>query len=216
MQMLMPAKYQIYSWIQYNADEFSGVSSLVQRIEDNGDGSYTHYWIATADDWSDYPINAAMNDYFAAGNDGWDFFHAAAGWNFPQAYHNGNGGNNFLNVTVSNQTYNPLNVVLTMIEGSGNGSPRVSAFMSGSVLGSYSDGLSMKVDIYDPSISSDNPVGSFIAHQHESSFEGADCWIDTQSQNSGYALGTPVCNSGSFGDTYSGAIQVVVSYNPIQ
>jgi hypothetical protein len=214
MQMLMPAKYQIYSWVQYNADEFSGVSSLVQRIEDNGDGSYTHYWIASAADWSDYPIDAAINDCFAAGTDGWDFFHSAAGWNFPQVYYNSNDGNNCLNVTVSNQTYNPLDIVLTMIEGSGSGNPRVSAFTSVSVLGSYSGGLSMQIDIYDPKISSDNPVASFVAHQHESVFEGADCWVDTQSQNSGYALSTPVCNSGSFGDTYSGAIQVTVSFNP--
>ncbi|KAK9242233.1 hypothetical protein V1506DRAFT_548237 [Lipomyces tetrasporus] len=216
MQMLMPAKYQIYSQQQDNADEFSGVSPLVQRIEANGDGTYVHYWIATAADWSDYPIDAAMNDCFAAGDNGWDFFHSANGWTFAQVYCNNQPDcSDYLNVTVSNQTYNPLNIVLSMIEGEnrGNGSPTVYSYMSSSVLGYYWNGLSMQVDIYDPKISSDRSVASFVAHQHNSVFEGADCWVDTQNQNSGYYLGTPICDSGGF-QKYSGAIQLTVFYNP--
>ncbi|KAK9489444.1 hypothetical protein V1508DRAFT_428033 [Lipomyces doorenjongii] len=216
MQMLMPAKYQIYSWIQNNANEFSGVSPLVQRIESNGDGSYTHYWIAAAADWSDYPIDDAMNACFAAGDDGWDFFHSANGWTFAQVYCNYQPDcSDYLSVTVSNQTYNPLNIVLTMVEGEyrGNANPTVYSYMSSSLLGYYYDGLSMQVDIYDPNVSSDSAVASFVAHQHNSVFEGADCWVDSQNQNSGYSLGLPVCNIGSFQDS-SGAIQVTVFCNP--
>ncbi|KAJ8100228.1 hypothetical protein POJ06DRAFT_300943 [Lipomyces tetrasporus] len=214
MQMLMPAKYQIYSRQQDNADEFSGVSPLVQRIEANGDGNYMHYWIATADDWSDYPIDDAMNDCFAAGDNGWDFFHSANGWTFAQAHYNQNDGSNYVSVTVSNQAYNPLNIVLTMIEGNGTGSPTVCSYMSASVLGYYSGGLSMQVDIYDPTVSSNHSIASFVAHQHNSYMEGADCWVDTENQNFGFTLGTPVCNIGSWEDNYSGAIQATVSYNP--
>ncbi|KAK9357546.1 hypothetical protein V1504DRAFT_464184 [Lipomyces starkeyi] len=216
MQMLMPAKYQIYSWQQNNADEFSGVSPLVQRIESNGDGTYTHYWIATGADWNDYPIDAAMNACFAAGADGWDFFHSANGWTFAQVYCNYQPDcSDYLNVTVFNQTYNPLNIVLSMVEGEnrGNASPTVYSYMSSSLLGYYYNGLSMQVDIYDPNVSSDRAVASFVAHQHDSVLEGADCWVDAQNQNSGYSLGTPVCNNGWYQD-YSGAIQVTVFYNP--
>ncbi|KAK9319826.1 hypothetical protein V1517DRAFT_331258 [Lipomyces orientalis] len=216
MQMLMPAKYQIYSWQQDNADEFSGVSPLVQRIESNGDGTYTHYWIATAADWSDYPIDEAMNACFAAGEDGWDFFHSANGWTFAQVYCNYQPDcSDYLNVTVYNQTYNPLNIVLSMVEGqnSSNGSPTLYSYMSSSLLGYYYNGLSMQVDIYDPKVSSDSSVASFVAHQHNSVLEGADCWVDTQTQNSGYILGTPICNDGQY-QKFSGAIQLTVFYNP--
>ncbi|KAK9384319.1 hypothetical protein V1515DRAFT_618148 [Lipomyces mesembrius] len=190
MQMLMPVKYQIYSWIQNNADEWLLYS----------------YWIATAADWSDYPIDAAMNACFAAAN----------GWTFAQVYCNYQSDcSNYLNVTVSNQTYNPLNIVLSMVEGEnrGNASPTVYSHMSSSLLGYYYNGLSMQVDIYDPNVSSDRAVASFVAHQHDSVFEGANCWIDSPNQDSGYSLGTPVCNTGSYQDS-SGAIHVTVFYNP--
>ncbi|KAK9235026.1 hypothetical protein V1525DRAFT_428116 [Lipomyces kononenkoae] len=216
MQMLMPSKYQIYSWIQSNDNEFSGVSPLVQRIESNGDGTYTHYWIASGSDWSDYPIDDAMNDCFAAGNSAYDFFHSATGWTFAQTFSNYQPDvSSYLSVTVSNQTYNTLIVSLTMIEGQnrGNSNPTVYSYLSTTLLGYYYDGLSMQVEIYDPNISSSSCIASFVAHQHDSVFEGADCWVDTETQNSGYSLGTPICNSGSYQD-YSGAIQVTVFYNP--
>jgi hypothetical protein len=37
---------------------------------------------------------------------------------------------------------------------------------------------------------------------------------DTQSQNSGYVLGTPVCNTGPYVESCCGAIQVTVFFNP--
>jgi hypothetical protein len=119
-------------------------------------------------------------------------------------------------VTISNQTYNALNIVLTMIEGFAPSvtSQTVSSYMSGSLQGAYDGGLTMQIDIFDSGISSENPVASFLAHQHDSTmFSGADCWIDTQSQNSGYTLGTPICNIGS-PYFYSGAIQVTMFFNP--
>jgi hypothetical protein len=215
MQMLMPTRFQVYCLQQYNGDEFSGVSPLVQRIESNGDGTYAHYWVATSADWSDYPIDATMNNCFAAGDNGWNFFHSAGGWTLAQPY-NGTAGSNALSVTVSNQTYNALNITLTVIEGVAQAATSQTVFssMSGSLEAAYSGGLSMQIDIFDPGISSDNPVASFVAHQHLSYYKGADCWIDTQSQNSGYALGTAVCNTGGYADGYSGAIQVTVFYIP--
>jgi hypothetical protein len=214
MQMLMPVKYQIYCQ-QDDGQLFNGVSPLVQRVESNGDGTYSHYWVATSSDWSDYPIDAAMNDCFAAGDYGWDFFHSAGGWTLAQAF-SGTYQSNALNVTVSNQTYNALNVVLTMIEGFAPAATNqtVYSYMSGSLQGAYDGGLSMQIDIFDPSISSESAVASFVAHQHNSVAEGADCWVDTQSQNSGYALGAPVCNNGSYIESCCGAIQVTVFFNP--
>ncbi|KAK9365154.1 hypothetical protein V1509DRAFT_414691 [Lipomyces kononenkoae] len=217
MQMLMPAKYQIYSWLQNNGNLFSGVSPLVQRIESNGNGTYTHYWIASGSDWHDYPIDDAMNACFAADNSGWDFFHSATGWTFAQVFSNYQPDvTSYLSVTVSNQTYNTLIVSLTMIEGEnrGNSNQTVYSYLSTSMLGYYYDGLSMQVEIYDPNISSSNSIASFVAHQHDSVFEGASCWVDTENQNSGYSLGTAVCNTGSY-QNYSGAIQVTVFYNPL-
>ncbi|WP_179197498.1 hypothetical protein, partial [Caballeronia sordidicola] len=170
-------------------------------------------WVGSNADWTDYPIDAAMNACFAAGDNGWIFFHSAGGWTLPQPY-SGTYGSNCLNVTISNQTYNALNTELTMIEGFAPAatSQMVPSYMSGSLQGAYDGGLSMQIDIFDPSISSDNPVASFIAHQHDSITEGADCWIDTTSQNSGYTMLSPICNSGS-PFFYSGAIQVTLFYN---
>jgi hypothetical protein len=40
-------------------------------------------------------------------------------------------------------------------------------------------------------------------------------WVDTVNVNMGYQLTTPICNSGSFGDSYPGAVQVGVCLAPI-
>ncbi len=220
MQMLLPAKYQIYISSQYNGQLMTGVSPLVQRLEDAGNNFTNLYWIADSTDDSDYPSDQAIRDVFGSNNPSWDFFHSATGWTFAQTVKAL--ASNQLTVTVSNQTFNPLKVVLTMRAGDPSGAtivPICCPYMSCSLCGSYNkDGLSMQVDIYDPNVSSDNPVASFVAHQADASWKAPDPWVDTPSQNSGYNLDAhPITNHGSATpyDSYGGAIQMTVYYNPL-
>jgi hypothetical protein len=88
------------------------VAALRSATECAVDPGSNKYWIAAPGDWSEYPSPEALDDVFLQPPDGAgvapsDFFQGLAGWGFAKSTV---GNCQWLTITITNQTPNPLTV----------------------------------------------------------------------------------------------------------
>jgi hypothetical protein len=238
MQMLLPAKYQIF---QYQANDDSSLSgppstagSTTQWVQPIGNNTWNKYWIATPGNWTEYPSDEAMQDVWGAGVAESDFFQGLAGWGFARCYPcqlqtptpNPGVDCNGLVITITNQTPNPLTVNASPNNGQGvtvNGpsSQTLQPYGSVSFNGYYtgepgtSGGLAIDITITDPNLAGADSVAKFTAHQNYCALAAGDVWVDPPVIGIGYQLTSPIYNSGSFANAYSGTVQIGICLAPI-
>ncbi|WP_019868280.1 hypothetical protein [Methylovulum miyakonense] len=218
MQMLLPAKYQIYLYVDDNGDPVDDVPPYAQLVqEDPGNaGQYYKYWIADNQSWSTYPDESAMDEVWNNSVSPSDFFTSANSWGFANAFVYDFLGldNNGLTVTLTNLTAYPMTVNASCASGGTlvtGASQRLAPYESIIIGAEYNGGLQIDVTVAD--LRDGATVASFSAHQSVSIEKGAWPWIDPLSSSGGYQLGTPICNEGAYLDSYSGAIQLSLSFS---
>ena len=226
MQMLLPAKYQIFQY-QANDDDspLTDQYSSAQWVQSIGNNTWNKYWIATPGNWNEYPSDEAMQDVWNASASQSDFFQGLAGWGFARCYPSKQGPSpgvdcNGLVITITNQTPNPLTVNASPNSGQGvtvNGpsSQTLQPYGSVSFIGYYTTGLAIDIAITDPNLAASSPVATFTAHQHECVAAAGDVWVDSTSKSMGYQLTTPICNSGSLANSFPGTVQIGICLAPI-
>jgi len=229
MQMLLPAKYQIYQIQETNGSQLPGVPSDAQWVQWDSwsellkSNIWTKYWIADSSNVNAYPSQNAMDDLKNANVSASDFYQGLAGWGFARSYPFNAGAlpgvdTNGLVITVTNLTPNPLTVSAAPNSGQGvtvNGpsSQTLQPYGKVSFIGYYTDGLAIDITATDQNLAGGaGQVASFTAHQHLCVMEAGDVWVDGQTANSGYQLTTPICNSGSFANGCPGAVQVGICF----
>jgi hypothetical protein len=219
LQVLLPAKYQIYWFQDSDSDAVSGVPDYCQWVEPAGAGKWNKYWIATNQAWNVYPTQQAMqNDVWGNKVSTADFYKGYRGWNFPIAWAypervpTGDSTCNWLTVRVANQTPDLLKVTQTAQEGTvvNPTSLTIPPYESVSLCSYYNGGLRTLVQIYDLNLPNSPLIASFLTHQHHCVMEAGDVWVDTTWSDANHSLSAATCNPGAYGKGYSGAIQVTV------
>jgi hypothetical protein len=84
-----------------------------------------------------------------------------------------------------------------------------------SFVGYYTSGLAIDITITDPDLAGADSVASFTAHQNHCVLAAGDVTVDPPNTSAGYQLTTPICNSGSFANSYPGTVQVGICLAPI-
>jgi hypothetical protein len=229
MQMLLPAKYQIYQIEETNGSPIPDVPSYAQWVQWEAwsellkSNVWKKYWIADSSNVNAYPSQEAMNDVWEANTSASDFYQGLSGWGFARSYPFNMGtlpgvDANGLVITITNLTANPLTVNACPDNGQGvtiNGpsSEILQPYGSVSFIGYYTDGLAIDITVIDQNLrGGPGQVASLTAHQHLCVMEAGDVWVDGKTQNSGYQLTTPICNSGSFANGCPGVVQVGIFY----
>lgn len=210
MQVLMPARYQLYREYGRTDDEgLGGYPEYDQWVEDLGTGLYTAFGVGAGDD---YPTQTAMQtDIFDNGATQHDFFRGTNGW---QGFDSGgtiepNCGGQIL--TVTNYTGNALTVTVDPITGwlGGNGAnlvygggtmePVTQALPAYGVVEFAGVGftetsentivvdMQFDVSIYDAAVSTGTPVGTYTTVQSGTTCE-VPIAVEDASSNSGYSL----------------------------
>jgi hypothetical protein len=231
MQMLMPAMYQIYQIQTNDNSALPDVPENTQWVQQVGESTYNKYWIATPDNWNQFPASEAMDDHiWNVGVTYSDFFQGLAGWGFARSYPTWESSLmgtdcNGLVITITNLTPNPLTVAASPDSGQGKiigtSSQTLQPYGSVSFVGYYtgvpgsSGGLAIDISILDPYLSQDRRAAFFTAHQHYCGVAAGDVWVDTQLMGLGYQLTPPICNSGACEDSYPGAVQIGICMAPI-
>lgn len=234
MQMLLPVKYQIF---QYQANDDSALPPNVplnaQWVQSIGNNTWNKYWIAAPANWNEYPSDQALEDVWNAGVAPSDFYQGLAGWGFARCYPSKQGPSpgvdcNGLVITITNLTPNPLKLDASGSSSQGgvtvNGpsSQTLQPYGSVSFIGYYTsgpgipNGLAIEVTITDLNLAASAPVASFTAHQNYCDLAAGDVWVDPPPESSmGYQLTSPICNPGSFANSYPGTVQIGISLAPI-
>jgi hypothetical protein len=223
MQMLLPAKYQIFVYLVNENSAVPGAPESAQWIQQVADNQWCKYWIATPGDWSEYPSDEAMSDVWDSGVARSEFFLGLDGWGFARTfpvYENSSIGTDchHLVITITNQTPNPLIATASPTpEGTVTGptSQTLQPYGSASFVGKYEQGLAVDFAISDPNLVGSSQVASFTGHQHKCSTAAGDVWIDSQQIHLGYQLTTPICYRGSFAKGFAGAAQIGICLAPI-
>jgi hypothetical protein len=229
MQMLLPAKYQIFQYQTTDGSALPDPPSSAQWVQSIGNNTWNKYWIATPGNWDDYPSDEAMDDVWNSGVTKADFFQGLAGWGFARCYPSGNsvsGGSsigtdcNGLVITITNQTPNPLTVTAFPNNGQGvtvNGptSQTLQPYGSVSFTGYYANGLAIDIAITDPNLAGSGPVATFTANQPYCRDEAGTVTVDTPVIGMGYQLTTAICNSRSNADSFPGTVQIGICLAPI-
>lgn len=223
MQMLLPAKYQVFYYPDDNGDPVSGVPDDAQWVTQNpagGDKPWVKYWIAEQEDWKTYPT-ALANDVWGNGASKQEFFQSVRGWAFPTALWFGYSQQVDKGcLTISNQSPYPLTVSIAMTHGgfdswqfpSSDGTLAAYGQCSCMFHSNFLRGIEAVVSISNGS----STVASFTYHMGSGSgVHAGDVSIDTTSTNGPFRLSAPVCNNGSVGDGYAGAAQITVSAVPV-
>ncbi|MFC5570161.1 hypothetical protein ACFPN1_08835 [Lysobacter yangpyeongensis] len=215
MQMLLPARFQIYQYVDDNDDPIDKVPQYAQHITPYKDGYYK-YWIADPVYQYVCPDEAALDAVWAAGATQDDFFAGSNGWAFAKTMPNTFGGNdaNHLIIALTNLGPNPVVVV----------SQGLSALVKPDkvTIPGYRTALiqctaipiediRVGVQVFDPSrgFNADQPVGQFVVHQNYSVAKGGEITIESISSAGNYQLSTPLCNRGAY-NSYPGAVQVSI------
>jgi hypothetical protein len=225
MQMLLPAKYQIFQYQANDGSPISGPDSKAQWVQWIGTNTWSKYWIASPGNWNEYPSDQAMDDVWNSGASASDFFQGLAGWGFARCYPSKQGpipgvDCNGLVITITNQTPNPLTVDASPNNGQGvtvNGpsSQTLQPYGSVSFVGYYTNELAIDITITDPNLAGAGSVASFTAHQNNCVMAAGDVTVDQLSTSLGYQLTAPICNSGSFANSFPGAVQIGICLAPI-
>lgn len=225
LQMLLPAKFQIYSYEDSNGDAIGFIANEAQWVTQINPTTWMKYWIADQENWKSCPDVDMLKDY-VWGNDVTpaDFFQSKNGWGFMMAGWNAVYVPNFdigvtssnLVITISNQTPNVLTLSINVSEGDdigyiGSSSNTLPPYGSAAHLSLYDSGLVVAVTVSDPA---GDQVASFTIHMHMSGLKAGDVWPDENMTSSGgYSLSTPICNQGSVGDGYTGVAQITIYYS---
>jgi hypothetical protein len=229
MQMLLPAKYQIYEYVENNQNPVGGIPLYAQYVSPEPENElYKKYWIADSTSWQSTPGETCMQtDIWDNGVLQKDFFNGLNGWGFARCYpaqlqlgsHPGVDCNGLV-ITITNQTPNVLTVNASPNNGQGvtvNGpsSQTMQPYGSVSFVGYYTSGLAIDITITDPDLAGADSVASFTAHQNHCVLAAGDVTVDPPNTSAGYQLTTPICNSGSFANSYPGTVQVGICLAPI-
>jgi hypothetical protein len=222
LQMLMPAKYQIY-WINQKTNTLSNIPANLQMSSSQlSDGSWNVYWIADSTD-----SNAVPSSYLVealTGNPNGelpsDVFLSQNGWGFAQAEMGEitiDWGTSQINVMLCNQTFNYL-VVSMDPKNAGEKGANICAYGSAMIWDTWGagDGLNMYFSIMDYMISTTDPVITFLASI--ASAQGSTPTVSNIVTSSGYQLSSPICNIGFDSDSYgsiTGTVQVTITYFPV-
>lgn len=217
MQMLLPAKFQIYQYLDVNNNPIDGVPAYAQYIGPNAGVGYPKYWIADSTDWSIYPDETALSQVWDNGGSKDDFYNGRNGWTFARTMPHTFGGNdaNYLVVALTNLSPNMLVATALCESGQIIGPESQNLYPYQTVLIESSavlrGGVQLKISIFDPSRGNDydKPVASFNAKQDFSVFEAGNVSTSGGTATGGYQLSTPLCNEGGF-EKYPGAIQASI------
>lgn len=208
LQMLMPAKYQIYRREDSNDKPVSGIPHDAQWVQPAGPEKWIKHWIGDIHNHKVFPIKM-QDDVWNNGVTKADFFLAARGWNFPIAWM---WPCDYLAITIANQTSNVLYVQGTVKQGDYSGPSKFTLAQQQSItmMARYSFGLEVLMEVFDPNDRDRRPVASFTAHQHACVAEGGKVWVDGTSTRGKYVLASPITNTGSVTSKVSGAAQVTI------
>lgn len=217
MQMLLPAKFQIYQYLDDNDNPIDGVPAYAQYIGPNAGVGYPKYWIADSTDWSIYPDEIALKQVWENGGSKDDFYNGRNGWAFARTLPYTFDGNdaNYLVVALTNLSPNMLVVTTRCESGVSLGPESQNLYPYQTVLiessGVFRGGVQLKISIFDPSRGNgfDEPVASFLAKEDFSVFEAGNVYTSGSTATDGYQLSTPLCNEGGF-EKYPGAIQASI------
>ena len=220
MQMLLPAKYQIYQYLDVNNNPIDGVPAYAQYITPAIDGTYFKYWIADSTDWSIYPEEIALTQVWDNGGSKDDFFNSRNGWAFaltrPYTY-SGNAAN-YLVIALTNLSPNTLVATVFNPSPTSAGPSPQTLYPYETVLieaeAAYPGGVAITLSIFDPSRGNyfDEPIASFDAFQDYSGFAAGNVRTANATTAGDYQLSTPLCNTGGY-KQYPGAIQASI-YRP--
>jgi hypothetical protein len=212
MQMLLPAKFQIYQFQANNGAPLnsppSTTGATTQWVQSIGNNTWNKYWIATPGNWHEYPLDKAMQDVWGAGVAESDFFQGLGGWGFarnypfhPQTASSPGVGDAGFVITITNQTPNPLTVNASPNDGQGitvNGpsSQTLQPYGSVTFIGYYtgsglSSNLAIDITITDPNLAGADSAAKFTAHRNNGSVT-----VDSIVIGMGYQLTSPICNPG--------------------
>ena len=208
MQMLLPAKYQIFQYQANDDSAVSGPDSTAQWVQSIGNNTWNKYWIATPDNMNEYPSDQAMQDVWGAGVAESDFFQGLGWWGFarnypfhPQTASSPGVGDAGFVITITNQTPNPLTVNASPNDGQGitvNGpsSQTLQPYGSVTFIGYYtgsglSSNLAIDITITDPNLAGADSAAKFTAHRNNGSVT-----VDSIVIGMGYQLTSPICNPG--------------------
>ncbi|ARQ58810.1 UNVERIFIED_ORG: hypothetical protein GGE64_006208 [Rhizobium etli] len=218
LQMLLPAKFQIYFYYQNDDSPVNGVPSEAQWVTPGGGGTWVKYWIAGQDSWEAYPDSDLMQQHvWGNGVARSDFFQSCNGWGFATSYWE---GTHNVVLTICNQTPNVLTVGYEVIDGSGAFlRPSLLPGVSTAPLPPYgSDTLLATSRMYlDAPIwvkdQSGNLIAELVVNRDPNGFQAGDVWISNQATSGGYSLSSPICNSGDIIDKCSGAAQITIFWS---
>jgi hypothetical protein len=221
IQMLMPGKYMIYSKIQDSDSPLSGIPAQCQTIVSYPDqGVWIVSWVGDRSNQNSYPDPDDVMGVIFKNTNGYppqEFFQAAGSWGFLMAETGSAGcGSSFVNVTLSNQSYQLLNVAMDPKDAGLKGAT-LAPYGSASIGDSWGgEGLNMYFSVYDPMISTtSDPVITFEVTL--TSETGSVPQVLNLSTNSGYYVSPPLINLGtdpewSWGTVSS--VQMSVRYYP--
>jgi hypothetical protein len=193
---------------------------MVSDGEYYGQQFWSAYWVGDRSDKTKYPdpvdVMAAIFDK-TSGYPPLEFFQAAGNWGFLTAYTGTGGcGTSSVDVTLSNQSYQLLNVAMDPKDAGLKGAT-LAPYGSATIVDSWGgEGLNMYFSVYDPMISStSDPVITFEVTL--SAQFGGTPQVLNLSTNSGYYVGQPLINlgsdpAGSWGTDSS--VQMSVRYYP--
>jgi hypothetical protein len=224
MQMLMPVKYQIYMYAEYNQNPVDNIPSYAQYVSpEKVNGVYRKYWIADSTSWQSTPGETCMNtDIWGNGVSQEDFYTCAKGWGFAVCYVNAYVVDRASSVvvTITNQTANLLTVQASP-EGpspgsmAGASSGTLYPYASLTLAANADEGcnvLEVAFNIYDPEVSTENAIASFTATQMGPGLSATTPTVSGQTTNNGYVFSTPLCNHGSAAmrHEFAGSVQIGV------
>ncbi|MBN3865309.1 calcium up-regulated protein [Pseudomonas frederiksbergensis] len=217
MQMLLPAKFQIYQYLDVNDTPIDGVPAYAQYIAPAIDGTYFKYWIADSTDWSIYPEEIALTQVWDNGGSKDEFFNGRNGWAFARTMPYTFSGNdaNYLVIALTNLSPNTLVATVFNPSPTSAGPSPQTLYPYETVLieaeAAFPGGVALTISIFDPSRGNyfNEPIASFEAYQDYSGFEAGNVRTANATAAGDYQLSTPLCNEGGFRQ-YPGAIQASI------
>lgn len=219
LQMLLPAKFQIYFYYDTNDSPVNDVPSEAQWVQQLTSDIWAKYWIAAQDNWEAYPDSNLLQNYvWGNGVEPSDFFQSANGWGFATC--DWGEDRHAVIVTICNQTPNVLTVGFEVIDGGGmflrptslpgvNSAP-LPPYGSNVILAISRMFLDTPIWIND---SSGEWVATLLVNRNPNGVNAGDVWISNTATRYGYSLSSPHCNSGDIVDDYSGAAQITISWS---
>jgi hypothetical protein len=221
IQMLMPGKYMIYIQQQDDNSPLPDIPAQCQTIVSYPEQEvWLAYWVGDRSNQNSYPDPDDVMAVIFNDNNGYpppEFFQAAGNWGFLMAYTGTGGcGTSAVDVTLSNQSYQQLNVAMDPKDAGLKGAT-LAPYSSATIGDSWGgEGLNMYFSVYDPMISStSDPVITFEVTIPTQT--GGTPQVLNLSTNSGYYVSPPLINLGTDREFHWGtdsSVQMSVRYYP--